>query len=153
MLENPVSCQRTIAEQLFNNRLKLQSKSDKFEREGYKVHRLEENKFIDCTEKYNTALMVICDTKNQLQKNCGDDEEIGSLFKLESRRVGGKLVRLGTPIEKIHPTLTQSPSNNKADMMLLPGVSLADYEQDNKMENEMMSRSAQNIKEKQAQKD
>jgi len=48
------------------------------------------------------------------------------LFRRESRRVGGKLVRLGTPVENVHPTLTQSPSNNKADMMLLPGFSLAD---------------------------
>ena len=128
MLENPTSCQRTIAEQLFKNKLKMQSKSDKFEREGYKVHRLEENKFIDCTENYGKALLLINDTKNQLQKYHDHNDEIGQLFKLESRRIGGKLVRLGTPIEQIHPTLTQSPSNNKADMMLLPGFSLNDYE-------------------------
>lgn len=30
----------------------MQNGTDKFEREGYTVHRLEENKFIDCTDKY-----------------------------------------------------------------------------------------------------
>ena len=66
MLENPISCQRVIAEQLFKNKLNMQSKSDKFEREGFKVHRLEENKFIDCTDTYTNGLKVINDTNGQL---------------------------------------------------------------------------------------
>ena len=74
------------------------------------------------------------------------------LIKRRSRRVGGKLVRLGTPIENVHATNTQSPSNNKADMMLLPGFSLADQENDKKMMNEGMTRSAMNIKDKQVSK-
>ena len=80
----------------------------------------------------------------------GNPDDQGHLFKLESRRIGGKLVRIGTPVEKLHPTLAQSPSNNKQDMMLLPGVSLADYENSEKAQNEGVSRSALNIKDKQA---
>ena len=50
--------------------------SDKFEREGFTVHRLEENKFIDCTESYENALMVINDTDGQLQLD-HDNDDIG----------------------------------------------------------------------------
>lgn len=55
--------------------------------------------------------------------------------------MGGNLIRIGTPIEKLKATETQSPSNNKADMMLLPGFSLADYENDTKKANDTNSRS------------
>jgi len=89
----------------------MQSKTDKFERQGYRVQRMEENKFIDCTDNYTNALRIINDTDGSLQKRSslsidGEADDCRHLFKIESRRIGGKLVRLGTPIERIHPTLT-----------------------------------------------
>jgi len=62
MLENPASCQRTIAEQLFHNKLRMSGKTNKYEREGFRLHRLEENKFIDCTENYENAFKIITDS-------------------------------------------------------------------------------------------
>lgn len=50
-------------------------------------------------------------------------------------------------------TSTQSPSNNKSDMMLLPGFSLADYEGDVSKHSKDQSRGSKNIDAKQAQKD
>ena len=68
MLENPNSCQRTISEQLFNNKILMSGKSDKFDRQGYKVHRIEENKFIDCTDRYDNALRLINDKDGRLNR-------------------------------------------------------------------------------------
>ena len=65
-----------IAESLFKSKLSMGNNSDKFEREGFTVHRLEENKFIDCTESYENALMVINDTDGQLQLD-HDNDDIG----------------------------------------------------------------------------
>ncbi len=69
MLENPASCQRTIAEQLFYNRLHMSGKSNKYEREGFRLNRIDVNKFIDCTETYDEALKIINDEKgDHMQK-------------------------------------------------------------------------------------
>ena len=72
--------------------------------------------------------MKIIKDRGSLLKRRGYNDPDGYLFDHKSRRIGGKLVRIGTPIEEISHTSTQSPSNNKSDMMLLPGFSLADYE-------------------------
>lgn len=144
MLENPKSCQRTISEQLFNNKIYMSGKSDKFDREGFKVHRIEENKFIDCTDRYEEALHLIGDKEvGRLPRyDSTETQSLENLYDMDSRRVGGKLIRLGTPIERVPVAVMQSPSNNKADMMLLPGVSLADYENDRRIAAEQTSRTA-----------
>ena len=65
------------------------------------------------------------------------------LIMLSSRRCGGRLGRVSTPVERLKANAVMSPSRNKEDMMLLPGVSLADWElEDNK---EAKSRIAQII--------
>ena len=47
---------------------------------------------------------------------------------LRSRRCGGRLGRVSTPVERIQQNALMSPSHKKEDMMLLPGVSLAEWE-------------------------
>ena len=49
------------------------------------------------------------------------------------RNFGGKLTRLGTPIEKTYHGSVQSPSNNKTDIMILPGVTLQESENNKKL--------------------
>lgn len=60
-LENPASCQRTIAEQLFNNKLNNQSKTDKYEKAGFTTKRRDNCKFIYCVDDYTDALLIIND--------------------------------------------------------------------------------------------
>lgn len=83
----------------------------------------------------------------------GPNDDLGCMFDIKSRRVGVKLIRLGTPIEQIRATETQSPSNNKADMMLLPGFSLADYENERARKAGGVTRAQANMEERQAEKD
>ena len=147
MLENPNSCQRVIAEQLFQNRLRmLNNKMNRFERQGFTVRRIEENKFIDCTDNYEKALTIINDQGVGALHRRDSFDSTKMLTKDDSRRIGGNLVRISTPIEK---AMISSPSNNKADMMLLPGYSLQDQENDRKTMMDGMSRAAQNVQEKQ----
>ena len=70
-------------------------------------------------------------------------------MKLNSRRIGGKLIRIGTPVER---AIVASPSNNKGDMMLLPGYSLHDQENDLLQMYEGMSRASLNMQSKQVEK-
>ena len=130
----------------------MSAKSNKFEREGYRVDRIDENKAIDCTEDYTKAFIIINDRNGEMERR-GSNDEIGQLFKIQTRHIGPQLIRIGTPVEKIHPTHVQSPSNNKADQMLLPGVSLASQEQQMRKDQEQMSRGAKNANEKAAQKE
>ena len=140
MLENPNSCQRVIAEQLFQNRLRmLNNKMNRFERQGFIVRRIEENKFIDCTDNYEKALTIINDQGVGALHRRDSFDSTKMLTKDDSRRIGGNLVRISTPIEK---AMISSPSNNKADMMLLPGYSLQDQENDRKTMLDGMSRAA-----------
>jgi len=70
-------------------------------------------------------------------------------LKEDSRRIGGRLIRFSTPVER---AMISSPSNNKADMMLLPGYSLLDQENDRKAMLDGMSRAALNVQDKQVAK-
>ena len=87
------------------------------------MKRVDENKFIDCTENYDKAIAIINDEEMDLLRRRNSNDSTKMLLAEDSRRIGGKLVRISTPVEK---SMTQSPSNNKADMMLLPGYSLQD---------------------------
>ena len=53
---------------------------------------------------------------------------------LRSRRTGGRLGRASTPVERLSEKDTMSPSHKKEDMMLLPGVSLADWDREENKE-------------------
>lgn len=123
----------------------MSGKTNKYERQGFAVKRLDENKFVDCTEDYSKALEIIGDENKGELKRRDSNDSTKLLLQEDSRRIGGKLVRIGTPVEK---TMTQSPSNNKADMMLLPGYSLQDQENDKKIQLEGVSRSALNVQDK-----
>ena len=105
MLENPTSCQRTIAESLFQNKLSLRAKTNKFAREGFLVERFNANKCIDCTDDYTEALSIIENAPGMLVPfQCLESEAKAKMyFQLESRRIGNKLIRIGTPIESYHP--------------------------------------------------
>ena len=70
-------------------------------------------------------------------------EQVELLIMLRSRRTGGRLGRVSTPVERLSEKDTMSPSHKKEDMMLLPGVSLADW--DREENKEPISRIAQVI--------
>lgn len=46
-----------------------------------------------------------------------------NMEKLKERQVGNKVIRIGELLENIPSQQLQSPSRNKADLMLLPGMS------------------------------
>ena len=92
-------------------------------------------KIIDCLENYELIMKVI-DGLDEFDR----DLETGSfaehkeeiMRKLTRRQFGDKMIRTGTPVEKILPGDVQSPSNNKNEIMILPGVTLQESEK-NKM--------------------
>ena len=59
----------------------MSAKSNKFEREGYRVDRIDENKAIDCTEDYTKAFIIINDRNGEMERR-GSNDEIGQLFKI-----------------------------------------------------------------------
>ena len=59
MLENPKSSSRLICMTLFETKLHSQGKFEKLSRQGFKVHRIEENKYIDCTDNYSDAIQLV----------------------------------------------------------------------------------------------
>ena len=119
MLENPDSCQRKIVVGLFYNRMRLKAKNNKYERIGFRVSRLEEHKYIDCTDDYKKALAIINDSKEISLRDSFDSTK--KQLSEYARRVGGRITRISTPVER---AVIASPSKNKSDMMLLPGYSL-----------------------------
>ena len=54
----------------------MSAKSNKFEREGYRVDRIDENKAIDCTEDYTKAFIIINDRNGEMERR-GSNDEIG----------------------------------------------------------------------------
>lgn len=52
----------------------MSTKTNKYERQGFAVSRLDENKFVDCTENYEKALEIIGDeTKGELKRRDSKD--------------------------------------------------------------------------------
>lgn len=87
------------------------------------MKRIDEHEYVDCTDNYDKALTIINDAGvGELQRRDSYDST-KKLLKDDSRRIGGRLVRFSSPVER---AMISSPSNNKADMMLLPGYSLQD---------------------------
>ena len=123
---------------MLNNRNEIFAKVSKYDRIGFTVIREAQKKTIDCLEKYDKIEEVIQQIQSKQEQETysfvSDRENI--MKRIMRRKFGGKLVRLGTPIEKTYHGSVQSPSNNKSDIMILPGVTLAESEQNRKLLNE-----------------
>ena len=133
---------------MYRTRIQQFLRMNKYDRIGYHVTWEARQKHINCLENYDEILEQL---EDQLRRRnlkadglLNDDEEDsflinhdGKIQQLGRRNFGGKLVRIGTPVERINPGDIPSPSNNKADIMILPGVSLAQSEA-NKKANQLL---------------
>ena len=88
---------------------------------------------MDCLENYDSVneviMQVVMNADNDLQSFINVREDV--MKRICRRNFGGKLIRMGTPIEKTYHGNVQSPSKNKSDIYILPGVTLQQSE-DNK---------------------
>ena len=131
ILENLNSCNRRIALETFRSKRISEQKIDKYERNGFTVDRDPNgNKIITCTEDYREAVRLIDQFRREGKQYVVSDELKRNMEKLCYRKVGVKLFRISTPVERMEAAEVQSPSNDKRDQMILPMVSIADQERE-----------------------
>ena len=111
---------------MYENRTNIHNKISKFDRLGYNVKRKSTSKIIDCLENYKMIEEVVSEVQKTMDLGTQGFLNIREdIMKRISRRdFGGKLVRMGTPIERTYHGNVQSPSKNKSDIMILPKVTL-----------------------------
>lgn len=54
----------------------LNNKINRFERQGFLVRRIEENKFIDCIDNYDKAIAIIDDSQEIRRRNSFDSTKM-----------------------------------------------------------------------------
>ena len=135
ILENTNSCNRRIAQETFRSKRISEQKVDKYERNGFTVDRDPQgNKRITCTEDYTEPLRLIEQFRKENKQYILSNELKKHMKDLCYRKVGKKLFRIATPIERMEAAEVQSPSNDKRDQMILPMVSIADQEKEEREE-------------------
>ena len=96
------SCNRRIAYETFRSKRISELKIDKYERNGFSVDRDPSgNKVITCTEDYRAAIHLIDEFKNEAKQYIDSEDLNKNMEKLCYRKVGSKMFRIGTPVEKM----------------------------------------------------